>query len=102
MEKVIREGQIAVLYSPEYGAGWYTWNTEYPDMMFDPTVVNYVLEGKVDQIKAYATLKWPDAYIGGLDDLRIQWLPEGTAFRIQEHDGFESVEIKEEVNWQIA
>jgi len=102
MEKVIRDGRVAVLYSPDYGAGWYTWNTEHPDMMFDPTVVNYVLEGKVDQIKAYAALKWPDAYIGGLDDLKIEWLPEGTAFRINEYDGNESIEVKEDLNWQVA
>jgi hypothetical protein len=102
MEKVIRDGQVAVVYSPDYGAGWYTWNTEHPDMMFDPTVVNYVLEGKVDQIKAYAALKWPDAYLGGLDDLKVQWLPEGTAFRIHEYDGNESIEVKENLNWQIA
>ena len=26
MEKVIRNGQVAVLYSPGFGAGWYSWN----------------------------------------------------------------------------
>ena len=25
MEKVIRDGKVAVLYSPGYGAGWSTW-----------------------------------------------------------------------------
>ena len=26
MQKVIRDGKVAVLYSPGYGAGWYTWS----------------------------------------------------------------------------
>jgi hypothetical protein len=28
MEKVIRDGKVAVLYSPGYGAGWYSWNRD--------------------------------------------------------------------------
>ena len=23
------DGNVAVLYSPGFGAGWYTWNTDY-------------------------------------------------------------------------
>lgn len=33
-DKVIEDGKVAVLISPNYGAGWYSWNihnTEYPD-----------------------------------------------------------------------
>jgi hypothetical protein len=26
MNKLIRDGMVAVLYSPDYGSGWYTWN----------------------------------------------------------------------------
>jgi hypothetical protein len=47
-------------------------------------------------------LKYPDLYSGGLDSLQIEWVPEGTVFRIHEYDGNESIEIKEELDWQIA
>jgi hypothetical protein len=30
------------------------------------------------------------------------WLPIGTRFRITEYDGYEDVEIPEEVNWMVA
>jgi hypothetical protein len=47
-------------------------------------------------------LKYPEAYTGGIDTLVVAWIPEGTAFRIHEYDGAESLEIKEELNWLIA
>ena len=31
MNKVIRDGKVAVLYSPGYGAGWYSWNWNHPE-----------------------------------------------------------------------
>lgn len=103
MEKVIKDGKVAVLYSPDYGSGWYTWNKEYPDMIFDPTMVHYVLAEKVNEAKAYATLKWPEAYVGGnVDDLRVEWVYEGVEFRITEYDGNEDIEFKASAGWLVA
>jgi hypothetical protein len=102
MEKVIKDGRVAVLYSPDYGAGWYTWNTEHQDMLFDPTVVMFVESGDLDKVEAYATLKWPEAYIGGIRDLKVEWIPEGTAFKINEYDGNESIEIRDGNQWIVA
>lgn len=27
-DKVVRKGKVAVAYSPQFGAGWTTWNKE--------------------------------------------------------------------------
>ena len=106
MNKVVRDGLVAVLYSPGYGAGWYTWNTgrdfDSLELIFDPGLVSLVEQGDQEKILAYATLKWPDAYLGGLEDLRIQWLPEGTEFRIEEFDGSEVVQIIDQIDWIVA
>ena len=102
MQKTVRDGKVAVIYSPSFGAGWYTWNTEYPQIVFDPVVVKYVEDKKLDELATYVAITYPDIYAGGLDDLAVQWIPEGTLFRINEYDGNESVEIKETVNWMIA
>jgi hypothetical protein len=102
MEKVIRDEKVAVIYSPGFGAGWSTWNREYPELVFDPMVVKCIEEGDKDKLITYMTLRYPDVYTGGMDDLSIQWIPEGTAFRIHEYDGSESIEIKEELDWLIA
>jgi hypothetical protein len=102
MNKVVRDGQVAVLYSPGYGAGWFSWNTEYPEIIFDPGLVDLVEQGDNEKILAYVNLKWPDAYTGGLEDLQIEWLPVGTEFVIDENDGAEYIKIKDNVSWITA
>jgi hypothetical protein len=106
--KVIRDGKVAVLVSPGFGAGWSSWayNGEEDNrdfMLFDPTLVTMVERGDSEEaIEAYVTAIYPQTYCGGADYLTIQWLPVGTAFRIHEYDGSESVEIRDEMDWTIA
>ena len=89
MEKVVRDGKVAVLYSPGYGAGWSSWNSK--EMLFDPETVLWVEGGKIGDCP-YGK-KHPDVYMGGAENLKIEWLPEGTAFEIIEYDGHESVRV---------
>ena len=35
-------------------------------------------------------------------DLEVQWIPEGTLFKIVEYDGAESIEYKEDDDWIVA
>jgi hypothetical protein len=100
---------VAVLYSPGYGAGWSTWCHEDLSvrlaMMFDPQIADIVDQGGPDwrkKAEAVACIKYPDAHLGGLADLEVQWLPVGTQFRVLEYDGFEQVEIKSEIDWITA
>jgi hypothetical protein len=102
MHKLSEDGKVAVLYSPGFGAGWYTWNNEHPQLIFDPAIVRYVEQGEKEKLKEYMALKYPNVYLGGIDDLTVAWIPEGTAFRIGEYDGSENLEIMTEVNWMIA
>lgn len=103
MKKVVRDGQVAVLYSPGFGAGWYTWNTEYPDLIFDPDIVAAVESGNVKSVRPIARAKYPEASLGEIENLAITWLPEGTVFEITEYDGNESVrEIAEPSQFFIA
>ena len=102
MEKVICDGMVAIVYSPGFGAGLYTWNQQYPDMVFDPMLVNLIETGKIDEAHTYAALRWPDAYLDGLDSAVVDWIPQGTVFRIYEYDGSETIEIQEKMNWMIA
>ena len=97
MEKVIRNGKVAVLYSPGFGAGWHSWN-ERKELLFHPKLVEMVENNKQSKI----TEQWikenlgiDNAYCGGAGDLQIKWLDEGTAFIINEYDGSESIKILE-------
>lgn len=39
---------------------------------------------------------------GGLRDLTIKWVPEGTQFRVHEYDGSETVILDSEEKWFMA
>jgi hypothetical protein len=103
MEKVIRDGKVGVIISPDYGAGWSTWNPEYPEIMFDPNLINFVEKAEWDKLKAYMELKYPEVFVSeyGLD-LVVEWLPVGAEFKIEEYDGAESLILKEKEVWLIA
>ena len=102
MNKLIRDGKVAVLYSPAFGAGWYTWNYKYPEIIFDPAIVKFVEKEKWAELDTYVTLKYPEIYKGGMTDLLVEWIPEGTEFKVTEYDGNESIEYKEDDHWMIA
>jgi len=102
MEKVIRDGKVAVLFSPEFGAGWYTWNQDNPEIVFDPNIVHFVETKEFDKLKAYTELKYPDLYLSGFEDLAIMWLDEGTEFKIDEYDGNETIVLRKRVKWLTA
>jgi hypothetical protein len=103
MEKLVVEGKVAVLYSPGYGAGWYTWNRELPEIMFDPAIVKLVIEERFDELETFVTLKYSSIYTGGLIDLKVEWVKEGRWFKIEEYDGNESIEYKDEDDgWFVA
>lgn len=99
MEKVIRDGKVAVLYSPGYGAGWTTWEYDsklHETMLFHPLIVEKVESGKERDIDGDWLAEnfgedFRNVYCGGACQLEIKWLPEGTAFMIDEYDGFETV-----------
>ena len=109
MEKVIRDGNVAVLYSPGYGAGWSTWC--YNDDIVETLLFHLLIVKKVESNhRNEITTEWlveqfgeefKDVYCGGVGSLKIKWIPKGTAFRIDEYDGFEDI-ITDEQLYYIA
>ena len=101
MEKVIREGKVGVLVSPGFGAGFSTWG--YPtEAIFNPTLIELVENEKWQEAIDYCESTWSDGYSGGVQDLRVAWIPEGTKFQITEYDGSESIEFLEDIDWITA
>jgi hypothetical protein len=104
--KVIRAGKVAVLFSPDFGAGWYTWNTEKPECLFDPDIVALVEAGRNKEIEEFVGDKWDTEshhfYFGGAYNLEIEWLPQGTRFIVNEYDGSESIQTIQETDWILA
>lgn len=109
MKKVVRDGQVAILYSPGYGAGWYTFH-DCLELVFHPRLVELVENDQGDLITPELVRELleisPDSdylpYLEAAKDLAIKWLPEGTEFRIEEYDGAETVLTPDQLTWLIA
>jgi len=101
MEKVVRDGQVAVLVSPGFGAGWYSWNTGHKALLFDPQLVAAVESKDYSAIERRAEEIHPDGYYS-TRDVEVQWVSEGCAFRIHEYDGSERLVTREMNDWIVA
>jgi len=109
MERVVKDGKVAVCYSPGFGAGWSSWEDDElkETLMFHPAIVNMILEGKEDLIDEEWLVnnlgeEYKYLYTGGVKQLTIEWVPQGSLVRINEYDGSESVEIYNTDNYFIA
>jgi hypothetical protein len=94
MQKVIRHNQVAVLISPSFGAGWYSWNTAHPELLYHPKIVWMVERNRsklIDSAWVEENLGMKDVYCGGAKGLEIHWLPVGTRFEVKEQGGSESL-----------
>lgn len=104
MEKVIRDNKVAVLYSPGYGAGWYSWNDNNEECLFHPEIVQLVEENRHTEItkELCAKLFGDDFYCGGADQLEIMWLDKNALFQVGEYDGSESICLQALQTYLIA
>ena len=104
--KVVRFGKVAVVYSPGHGAGWYSWH-HIEELLFDPELVDMIEHSCTsEEIQQYCIDKYDTDsqinYWGGVDDLEIKWIPEGSIFRISEYDGAESIVFQDDDDWIVA
>jgi len=54
-KKYEKDGKVAVLYSPGFGAGWSTWNRPYDDFfLFDSKLIEMALrEALYEEVDRY-------------------------------------------------
>ena len=92
MEKLVRDGRVAVLVSGGFGAGWSSWNSDKAEaMLFDKRLVLAFEEGGAASVIEKFGEIWPDDYVCTLGSagLEIEWVPEGRLFYVHEYDGSE-------------
>lgn len=95
-------GEVAVLVSYGYGAGWSTWGAG-KDVLFTPEVVLALINGEDLTNEFLDSVYGTDAfYYGGAAELEVEWIKEGTLFRVTEYDGNESLEIRDGLDWNVA
>jgi len=98
MEKIVRDGMVAVAVSGDFGAGWSTWNDVDP---MDARFNQLFLDGKHKEA-ADLCEKLNLGYANGARDVEIVWVQVGRDFRITEYDGAEDIEFKDEIAWCTA
>jgi hypothetical protein len=101
MEKVIRDGKVAVLVSYGFGGGFHTWGAPV-EAIFDPILVDLIENNKIPDAIDYVEKTYPDAFSGGVGQLDIVWIPEGAKFIINEYDGSESLQFRDAEEWLTA
>ena len=103
MKKVIRDGKVAIIYSPRYGAGWYSWHG-IEELLYDPNIVDMVERAEdYENIIKYCYKTYGEKNgLGGAEGLKIFWLDQGTEFYIDQYDGAESVVTKSAITWLSA
>ena len=94
------QGQVAVLVSPGFGSGWYTWHY-VPELLWDAQVVDMVLAAaSSDDIVAYCRRTYgDDHWFRGAGDLVVEWVEPGRPFRIDEYDGAETLVYQNQYAW---
>lgn len=95
-ERYIKDGKVAVLISPGFGAGWSTWNDEeYRDiLLFDKRLVKAAMDGVRDCCHLVTGVIGIDekvVFLDGWEDVSIEWLPVSTKFIVEEYNGNESI-----------
>jgi hypothetical protein len=105
MDKVIKDGKVAVIHSPDFGGGWESSVVEEvgEEAYFCPAIVEKILERddaeehlKQEKIAAlrevineqYLKLS-RGAYFA--PRLSVKWVPQGLRFFIIDYDGYETV-----------
>lgn len=102
MNKLEKDGKVAVIVSPGFGAGWSTWAQGYAEgMCMDADIAEAVLAEDYQRAYEIAESKYPGAYTNQ-QDLEIHWVTKGEAFEITEYDGFESLQVISERRYMVA
>ena len=113
VERYINEkGEVGVLISDGYGAGWSTWApADHEFMLFDRGLVDLALieERKgsstgetFNRVEQYMVEQNKDCYLGGWEGIYVIWMKPGTKFIVEEHDGAETLRYRDGVRWTSA
>lgn len=93
MEKLKKDGRVAVVISVGYGVGWTTCNDpQHAEFLaMDARIAQAVLDGQNEMAIKAAQSVVPDLDYSGGGDLQIEWVEEGRKFSVVECDGSESI-----------
>lgn len=104
MEKLIRDGNVAVITGSGYGENWGTHvgGSGLNDALFSPRLVQAILGETNESVRSVARELFPQLCEFGAPELVVEWVPVGVRFFILEEDGKETLWREDEIPWQTA
>ena len=105
------KGEIGILVSYGYGAGWSSWSEYGIKLAVDKRIIEKFNEHidddewcreigsfhdndiKTEFQNFLSSIGYDNVYLGGLKDCELVFVPQGSAIRITEYDGNENLEI---------
>ena len=99
VEKYYKDGKMAILVSPGFGAGWSTWNQ--PEIAIDRRIVEKFINEhpSADEMEDFiGSLGYKRPYMGGYEEIEVMWVPKGERYLVTEYDGHEELLISSEMD----
>lgn len=91
------DGRVAVVYRPAYGCGWSSHDASGEQARFlalNGQLARLVEAKDWSSVETLVKSRYPNMYLGTIEELRLYWLDQGTVFDITEHDGYETINIQ--------
>lgn len=104
MAKVIKDGKVGIIYSTNYGVGWYSWHG-IKELLHNPYIISIIEDNSLDElekgdlIESYCRKSYDIKFFGSCTDLKVFWIEKGKYFKIDEYDGMETIIVRDEIEW---
>lgn len=104
MEKLIRDGKVAVIIGSGYGENWstHTGGERAVESMFCPRLALAVLGESDETVGSVTQELFPELREFSVPILDVVWVPVGIRFFITEEDGKETLWREDEITWTTA
>lgn len=100
MNRLVRNGKVAVLISKSYGGGWYTDNRDVVECLFHPNLVLLVEQNASnEELLEEAKKLFGEEFEGDANGLEVEWVELGIRFRVNNYDGWERIVPFDEEDW---
>lgn len=93
MNKLIKDGKVAVVIHTGGGFGWSTMYKNHAEyLLFDAAIARAVLDGDHAEVWRLVQEAHPNIYASSsYEGLEVVWVNEGAKFKVLEYDGYESI-----------
>lgn len=104
MEKLIRNGEVAVITGSGFGENWSTQASgeQQEKSLFCPRLALAILGESGETVNVVSRELFPKLREFSVPNLQVEWVPVGVKFFVTEEDGKETLWREDEISWITA